>query len=131
MSKQIGNEVIENVSAAFDLLQDARRRGVLYTVKRNGETSVEEVAHRIAVWQSADGRGAPDPEIVETSLVHSHLPKLDDAGVVDYDRDRGTVELTESATGLEPFLRCTREREPTLFHAARTSNLERLKEVGQ
>lgn len=131
MSKQIGNEVVENVSAAFDLLQDARRRGVLYTVKRNGETSVEEVARRIAVWQSTDGRGAPDPETVETSLVHSHLPRLADAGVVEYDRERGTVDLTDSATGLEPFLRCTREREPTLFHAARTSNLERLKQAGQ
>lgn len=131
MSKQTHTENVEDVSAAFDLLRDARRRGVLYTVKRNGQTAVEEVAHRIAAWQSTDGQGNTNPKIVETSLVHTHLPKLADAGVVEYDREHGTVELAESATDLEPFLQCTREREPTLFHAARTSNLDRVKEVIQ
>ncbi|PSQ48749.1 hypothetical protein BRD15_04745 [Halobacteriales archaeon SW_6_65_15] len=131
MSKQIDTRVVEDVSSAFELLQDARRRGVLYTVKRNGETSVEEVAHRIAAWESADDQRATEPKAVETSLVHSHLPKLDAAGVIDYDSKRGSVELAADATGLEPFLQCTREREPTLFHAARTSNLDRVKEVTQ
>jgi hypothetical protein len=131
MSKQIDTRVVEDVSSAFELLQDARRRGVLYTVKRNGETSIDEVANRIAAWESADSQRATEPKAVKTSLVHSHLPKLDGAGVVDYDSERGTVELASDATGLEPFLQCTREREPTLFHAARTSNLDRVKEVTQ
>jgi hypothetical protein len=131
MSKQIDTRVVGDVSAAFELLQNARRRGVLYTVKRNGETSIEEVSHRIAAWESTDDQRPTDPESVETSLVHSHLPKLDSAGVIDYDAEHGTVELADDATGLEPFLQCTREREPTLFHAARTSNLDRVKEVIQ
>ena len=131
MSTQIDTRVVEDVSAAFELLQDARRRGVLYTVKRNGETSIEEVSHRIAAWESADSRRSVDPQAVETSLVHSHLPKLQSAGVVEYHRERGTVELATDETGLEPFLQSTREREPTLFHAARTSNLDRVKEVTQ
>jgi hypothetical protein len=131
MSKQIETEVVEDVSHAFELLQDARRRGVLYTVKRNGESNVETVAHRIAAWESAGNERTTRPKTVEVSLVHTHLPKLDAADVIEYDRERGTVELGDAASDLEPFLRSTREREPTLFHAARTSNLDSLKEVTQ
>lgn len=131
MSNQTDTGVVEDVSSAFELLQDARRRGVLYTVRRNGETGVEEVAHRIAAWESTDGNRSADPTDVEVSLVHSHLPKLNDAGIVDYDQEDGTVGLADGATDLEPFLQCTREREPTLFHAARTTNLDRVREVTQ
>ncbi|UPV99270.1 hypothetical protein M0R88_12130 [Halorussus gelatinilyticus] len=128
MSEQTGTENID-VSAAFDLLRDARRRGVIYTVKRNGRTSVSELARRIAAWQSTDGDDAPDRDTVETSLVHAHLPKLDDAGVVEYDREEGTVEFTETTSDLDPLLERTREREPTLVRAARTTNLERALEI--
>jgi hypothetical protein len=41
---------------------------------------------------------------VYTSLHQTHLPKLADARVIDYDRDRGTVHLTEHAATLEEFL---------------------------
>ncbi|UPV73240.1 hypothetical protein M0R89_11865 [Halorussus limi] len=129
MSEQTGTQNINDVSAAFDLLRDARRRGVIYTVKRNGRTSVSELARRIAAWQTADGDESPDPATVETSLAHAHLPKLVDAGVVEYDREAGTVELAETTDGLDPFLERTSEREPGLVRAARTSNLERALEI--
>lgn len=130
MSDQFGNENIEDVSAAFDLLRDARRRGVLYTVERNGRTSVDEISKRISAWGSTRNEGST-PTDVKTSLVHSHLPKLADAGVIEYDREADTVELTDRANDLEPFLQCTREREPSLFHAARTTNLKDRTEVSQ
>ncbi|MFC4449578.1 DUF7344 domain-containing protein [Halorussus aquaticus] len=114
---------------AFDLLRDARRRGVLYTLKRNGRTSVAELARRIAAWQS-DERDETDPSAVETSLVHAHLPRLSDASAIEYDRESGTVELADGGEELDPLLRCTREREPDLFRATRPSNLH-AREVGQ
>ena len=129
MSDHHGNEPIDDVSTAFDLLRDARRRGVLYTLKRNGRTSVEELAERIAAWQSGEGDDT-DPQSVEVSLLHAHLPKLADAGAVEYDRERGAVELADGGDDLDPLLRCTSEREPDLFRAARTSNLRGL-EVSQ
>ncbi|WP_135851728.1 DUF7344 domain-containing protein [Halorussus salinus] len=128
MTEQPGTEP-NDVSAAFDLLRDARRRGVIYTVKRNGRTSVSELARRIAAWQSADGDDAPDRTSVETSLVHAHLPKLAAAGVVEYDREAGTVELDGATRDLDPLLERTRDREPTLVRAARTTNLERALET--
>ncbi|WP_137283326.1 DUF7344 domain-containing protein [Halorussus salinisoli] len=125
MSDQPRNETIDDVSAAFDLLRDARRRGVLYALERNGRTSVEELARRIAAWQS-DDRDETDSQSVEISLIHSHLPKLAAADAVEYDREDGTVELADRGAELGPLLRCTREREPGPSHTARTSNFRTL-----
>jgi len=111
MTEPFGNETVEDVSEAFNLLRNARRRGVLYTLKRNERMSVGTLASRIAAWQSEESERAPDAGSVEMSLVHSHLPKLDAAGVVEYDRDEQVVELTDAASDLDPLLECTRERE--------------------
>lgn len=105
----LADENDADVSAAFDLLSNARRRGVLYAVSRDGSATVAELAERIAAWQD----GHHSPEEVRTSLVHAHLPKLADAGVVDYDHDQGVVEPTEDADDLEPYLEKTAESEST------------------
>ncbi|WP_132058461.1 DUF7344 domain-containing protein [Halorussus amylolyticus] len=105
----LANEPAADVSATFDLLANARRRGVLYAVGRDGAATVADLAERIAAWQG-DEEG-PSPEAVHTSLVHAHLPKLEDAGAVEYDRERDVVTLTPRAADLEPYLRHTSERE--------------------
>jgi hypothetical protein len=40
---------------------------------------------------------------VYVSLHQNHLPKMDDMGVVDYDRDRGTIALGD-ISGVTPYL---------------------------
>jgi len=129
------DENTAEVSVTFDLLANARRRGVLYAVKRDGAATVEELAERIAAWQGgavarqngADGRQgeddsspaagdeSPSPADVRTSLLHVHLPKLVDADVVDYDREEGTVELAD-AGGVDPYLRAAGESESPPSH---------------
>jgi DNA-binding transcriptional ArsR family regulator len=125
MSDQHRNDRFDDVSGAFDLLKDARRRCVLYALESHGRTTVRELSRRIAAWRSSDDPLPADPTTVEISLVHTHLPKLADAGVIQFDRERGSVELAESADDLNPLLGCTREREPGLFRAARTVRPER------
>lgn len=39
-----------------------------------------------------------------TALRQSHLPKMDRAGVIDYDADRGSIEPTGEATRLRSYL---------------------------
>lgn len=103
----LADENDADVSAAFDLLSNARRRGVLYAVSRDGTTTVAELADRIAAWQDGDHSA----EDVRTSLVHAHLPRLADAGVVAYDHQRGVVEPTDDANDLEPYLEQTARSE--------------------
>jgi DNA-binding transcriptional ArsR family regulator len=118
----LADEPADDVSAAFDLLSDARRRGVLYAAERGEQTTVEELADQIASWLD-DAEGDSCGSSVRLSLIHTHLPKLADAGVVEYDRERGTVELAGGATDLEPFLTCVRGAEPKPASHRRISEL--------
>lgn len=115
----LADENVDDVSAAFSLLSSTRRRGVLYAVDRGDETAVEELADTIASWQGSDAEASS----VRVSLVHTHLPKLADAGVVEYDRDRGTVELTRRAGDLEPYLACVHDYETTPSSRRRVTEL--------
>ena len=90
------------------MLSNQRRRCVLYYLNRNpGPVPLRDLAERIAAWEN-------DVEVAEleykqrkrvyTSLHQTHLPKLDEAGIVDYDRDEGTVTLADRATDLDVYL---------------------------
>lgn len=95
----------------FDALADERRRLVLWCLQTY-ETPMEliEIAEEIVVLETgteeADGPDV-DLETVHTSLYHVHVPKLADAGIVEYDRDRDVVTLLESVerheSVLDPF----------------------------
>lgn len=71
------------VDEVFELLADWRRRAVCRYFVTTGSSSahVDTVARRI------DGDDVEGAEIgaVRTELVEEHLPRLDEAGVVDFD----------------------------------------------
>lgn len=97
----------------FDVLSSTRRRLVVHALVGNGgKTSIGALSTRLAQWENdlSDDRDvtARQRKRVYTALRQSHLPRLDEVGVVDYDPDRGTVELTARADALRPYL-----REPT------------------
>jgi hypothetical protein len=48
------------------------------------------------------------------SLHHTHLPKLESAGVIDYDSERHLVESTELFDQLQPHLSAILGTEPKL-----------------
>lgn len=41
---------------------------------------------------------------IYTALRQSHLPKLDEAGVIEYDRNRGEVSLTDDGRTMRMYL---------------------------
>lgn len=58
--------------------------------------TLDEVAHAVTLRAREETLGDDFPEWfdrVRIALYHNHLPKLCDAGVVAYDRDRRTVAL--------------------------------------
>jgi DNA-binding transcriptional ArsR family regulator len=92
----------------FSMLSNQRRRHVLHYLKRNdGPAKIRDLAEQIAAWEN----GVEIQELnykqrkrVYTSLHQTHLPKLDDCGIVEYNRDRGVVTLTDRVSELDVYL---------------------------
>jgi len=77
----------------LDLLGSERRRAVLeqFVAADDRTLSLRSLSTAVARTESDSGVGAIPPDKVRISLHHAHLPKLEDAGVVDYDPDEQTV----------------------------------------
>lgn len=90
---------VETIAA---LLTDARRRrAVDVLADRDARIRLRDLAAAVAAREreiDPDGGSAATDEIA-VSLHHRHLPKLDRAGVVDYDA-RANVVVPERAESL-------------------------------
>lgn len=77
------------------LCANSRRRYVLETLGERGTTTVEALTNEVTAWERNRRNGDTDVEVlrqqVAVSLVHAHLPKLDDYGMVEYDSEDGEV----------------------------------------
>lgn len=93
----------------FEMLSNRRRRLVLHYLKRNGEGPVDlrTLVDAVSSWEyetPADELPWKKRKRVYTALRQSHLPKLADIGAIEYDRQRGEVELTDDARELQMYL---------------------------
>lgn len=93
---------------AFDILSSPRRRYVLYYLKQE-ERPVElgELANQIAAWENeieVEDLSRQQRKRVYVSLYQTHIPKLEDAGIIDYDSDSGMIELSERAGEIDEYL---------------------------
>lgn len=95
---------------AFHILQNARRRAVLrYLVADpdRDEFEMRELAEEIgAVEHDTTVRKLTSVERqrVYVSLYQTHLPKLDEHGVIDYDQSRGIVRPRPLLAVFQPYL---------------------------
>ncbi|GGJ02237.1 hypothetical protein GCM10008995_09980 [Halobellus salinus] len=95
-----------SASEIHDVLRNDRRRLVLERLRtaRDAET-VSDLAEHIGGVEAGE---SPPPrnvrQSVYVSLHQTHLPKLDELGVVDYDPDGKTVELAANARELRAYL---------------------------
>lgn len=81
------------LDATLDLLSNQRRRYVLYSLrKEGGAMSVEKLAEQLTSWEGDDADG----QRVRMDLYHSQLPRLEEAGAVEFDEDEGYVTLAET-----------------------------------
>lgn len=93
----------------FDVLSNDRRRCVLHYLKQQDERRVElrELVDYVAAWENDTTVREIDSDArkrVYTALRQSHLPKLEDAGVIEYEHLRGEVELTDQARDVQLYL---------------------------
>lgn len=78
----------------FDLLSEERRRYVLYCLEgaSHARLSVSTLVERLSTIEKDSSIGQSTRREVEISLRHVHLPKLDDASIVEFDPDEAIVE---------------------------------------
>jgi hypothetical protein len=92
----------------FEILSSPRRRYLLYHLRTAGEPiELIELAEHVAAWENDVDREeltAQERKRVYVSLYQTHVPKLDEAGIVDYDPDSGVVALTRRAELLDDYL---------------------------
>jgi hypothetical protein len=95
-------------SDIFQVLQNERRRYVLQYLRRNGgPVELGDLATQVAAWEYE----VPMPDIskaqrkrVYTTLQQTHLPKMAEVGIVEYDSEAGTIGRTEHTAELTVYL---------------------------
>lgn len=88
------------------LVADERNRTILTILDDAGSLHVDELAERLVALESPvldSSRYEAELERVRLSLHHNHLPKLAEAGVVEYDPE-GNVVARRDATGVGEWL---------------------------
>jgi len=98
----------------FDVLSHRRRRFALHYLVQQGETDLGELSEYVAAWEN-------DKDVAELStserkhaysaLQQTHLPRMDEVGVVEFDKDRGTIEPSESLAELDIYMDVVRGNE--------------------
>lgn len=91
------------VDERHDLLSSGRRRRALDALAgRSTVVELATLAADVAARATATEADEAAVDSVALTLHHSHLPRLDDAGVVDYDPERRLIDpdpvLVESLT---------------------------------
>lgn len=97
-----------SLDVVFDVLRNRRRRLVLKAIEdRDGSTTLSELAEHIGGIEndkSPQALNAQERKRVYVGLYQCHLPKMHDAGAIEFDKDRGTVERGEIADRYHEFL---------------------------
>jgi len=96
------------IDVAFDIMKNRRRRRVLaFVLDRGGRTTLSELAEHIAALENDKPESllsSQERKRVYIGLYQCHLPRMDDAGVIEFDRYRGTVEVRREALSLRAYV---------------------------
>ncbi|MGM0398729.1 MAG: DUF7344 domain-containing protein [Halobacteriota archaeon] len=93
---------------AFDLLSSPRRRYVIHYLRRSGEpVELGNLADEVAAWENetpVEELTSQQRKRVYVSLYQTHIPKLEEFGIVEYDGDAGTVRVTDQIDEIGRYL---------------------------
>lgn len=97
-----------SLDSIFDLLRKEDRRYALYYLdQQDGPVPVDELAaavtERHGDSNEEDGR-LSEFESVELELLHQHLPKAAEAEFIEYDDERGVIEVSGTPSEFDAVL---------------------------
>jgi hypothetical protein len=92
----------------FDILKNKRRRTVLrYLNSVDGNVKLGALAEYVAAVENDIDEVAVSSDQrkrVYVGLYQCHLPKMDDMDIIDFNQDRGIIELGANADQLDEYL---------------------------
>jgi hypothetical protein len=94
-------------SEIHDVLRNDRRRLTLDCLREAepGEMSVRQLSEDVATLETGEDPAPRNKrQSVYVSLHQTHLPKLDDLGIVDYDSESKAVRLTDRIEEIEVYM---------------------------
>jgi hypothetical protein len=99
------------LDTVFEILKNRRRRDILqYLWNHDGTANIGELAEHIAALENdidVAALSSSQRKRVYIGLYQCHLPKMDDADIVDFDKHRGTIELCDVADELTAYLQAS------------------------
>jgi hypothetical protein len=92
----------------FEVLKNRRRRDVIrYLEEQSERTSLSDLAEHVAALENdttTQALTSSQRKRVYVGLYQRHLPKMDDMDIVNFNQDRGYVELGANVDQLDPYL---------------------------
>ncbi|ELZ07238.1 DUF7344 domain-containing protein [Natrialba aegyptia] len=92
----------------FEVLRNQRRRYVLHFLKQDGRpVELGDLAQQLAAWEyetTLDGVTSAQRKRVYTTLQQTHLPKMDEVGILQFDSDRGVIRATDRTRDISVYL---------------------------
>ena len=92
----------------FDILSNRRRQYVLHYLRTDGgsnATDLAELVDYVTACEAASGEITPaERKRVYNALRQTHLPRLDDAGMIAFDPETNRIELADAARKAGPYL---------------------------
>lgn len=86
----------ETIDAVAEALSSVRRRRLL--------TALLEHSPQEAIVATVSDDAEPDTEAVQIEMYHNHLPRLDDSGFIEWDRERNRVRKGPTFDTIEKVL---------------------------
>lgn len=93
-------EGILTLQPVYEALAHPRRRYLVYTLSEDTEWSLDELATKLAAWET----DTPEADIATlthqemyVSLYHAHVPRLVELDVIEFDADTEIVTPGENA----------------------------------
>lgn len=97
--------------AVYDVLSNARRRAALHYLfqQRDSEDwpTLRELSKEVAAWETDTPTAdvaAEDRRRIHVAMHQTHLPTMEDHGIVEYDDSEKVIALTDQASDLRVFL---------------------------
>ncbi len=93
-------------SQIHDILRNDRRRLAIKCLRENsGMLTVRDLSEDVATRETGESPAPRDKRrSVYVSLHQTHLPKLDDLGIVNYDTDSKEVRLRDRAAEITTYM---------------------------